>query len=262
MKFVGDMRILSKEKHNSEIFSLTLEKPNDVEMEIKAGQFFNFMCSKEGYPLLRRPISVSFVDNKNIIFYIQKKGLGTKLITFLKAGEKVNVLGPLGNGFNFENVKKPLIVGGGIGTAPMIEVARTFKEKGFENVATLLGYKKDPYGLNDFKKFTSNIRIASEENESYTLGFVTKLLEEELELENYDMVYTCGPEVMLKNVVEICNKKNVKSQVLMEEKMACGIGACLVCSCKVKSDDEGDYKNLRTCKDGPVFMGNEVIFNE
>lgn len=260
MRFVGELEVLKNEEINEEVFALTLEDHKDS--NIKPGQFYNFKTSNTDFPLLRRPISVALVEEGKIIFYIQKKGLGTMLLSALKSGESLDVIGPLGNGFDFEGVKKPLIVGGGIGVAPMMDTVRALKKLGHENVKVLLGFRENPYGIDVFSEFTNNIEIASEHAEGYTKGYVTTLLEKALQEGNYDGVFVCGPHVMIKSVAEICKDKGVRSYLLMEEKMACGIGACLVCTCKIQKENESDFKNLRTCKEGPVFLGEEVLFDE
>jgi len=260
MSFVGNLEVLKNEAITEEVFALTIETHEGS--DIKAGQFYNFKAGDTAYPLLRRPISVALVEDGKIVFYIQKKGIGTNLLSQLKAGDEINVIGPLGNGFDFAGIKKPLVVGGGIGVAPMMETARVLKDLGHENVRVLLGYREEPYGLEVFERITSRVEVASEHTESYHKGYVTTLLKKALEEEDYDGVFVCGPHVMLKAVADICKAKGVKSYLLMEEKMACGIGACLVCTCKVQKQGEGDFKNLRTCKEGPVFLGDEVMFDE
>ncbi len=260
MSFVGLLEVLKNEEINEEVFALTLEANEGC--TTKPGQFYNFKAGDTAYPLLRRPISVALVEEGKIVFYIQKKGIGTHLMSTLKSGESVDVIGPLGNGFDFEGVKKPLVVGGGIGVAPMMDTVRALKELGHEDVKVLLGYREMPYGIDVFKQFTSDVEIASEHAEGYTKGYVTTLVEKALTEGDYDGVFVCGPHVMLKAVSEICKDKNVRSYLLMEEKMACGIGACLVCTCKIQKEDESDFKNLRTCKEGPVFLGEEVLFDE
>ncbi len=259
MSFVGELKILENRVINDEVFMLLLENTSDD--EIKAGQFYNFKTGDNQYPLLRRPISVAYVEGNNIAFYIQKKGLGTNWLSNRKVGEYVDVIGSLGNGFDFSNTKKPLVVGGGIGIAPMIQAVKELVELGHKDVKVLLGFRNEPYGIDEFRKFTNDIEIASENADGYYKGFITDPLREALSTGEYDEVFVCGPHNMLKAVSFICKNYNVKSNLLMEEKMACGVGACLVCTCKVK-DGEGDFKNLRTCKDGPVFTGDEVIFDE
>jgi dihydroorotate dehydrogenase electron transfer subunit len=260
MNFVGELEVLKNEEVNEEVFSLTIECPEET--RIKPGQFYNFSAGETAYPLLRRPISVALVEEGKITFYIQKKGVGTHALSRLKSGDMVNVIGPLGNGFDFDGVKKPLVVGGGIGVAPMMDTVRALSDLGHEKVKVLLGYREEPYGIDIFKRYTEAVEIASEHAERYVRGYVTTLVEKALEEEAYDGVFVCGPHVMLKAVANICKEKNIKSYLLMEEKMACGIGACLVCTCKVQKEDEKDFKNLRTCKEGPVFLGSEVVFDD
>ncbi len=216
MSFVGELEVLKNEEVNEEVFALTLEDHENS--NIQPGQFYNFQAGETSYPLLRRPISVALVEEGKIIFYIQKKGLGTQLLSTLKSGETVNVIGPLGNGFDFTDIKKPLVVGGGIGVAPMMDTVRKLKALGHENVKVLLGFREEPYGISVFNDFTNNIEIASEHAEGYTKGYVTTLVEKALEEEAYDGVFVCGPHVMLKAVSEICKANNVRSYLLMEEK--------------------------------------------
>ena len=171
-------------------------------------------------------------------------------------------MGPLGNGFDTGNHKKVLLVGGGIGVAP-IKGLGEFLEKDSVNIKTLLGFRDTPYMLEAFRAFSDEVVIVSENDKDYRQGYITLPLEELLanQNENFDMIYACGPLVMLKSVQKICAQFNVPVQLLMEEKMACGIGACLVCTCKTKEGDFG-FKHSRMCLDGPMFYGDEVIFDE
>lgn len=259
MKKTFDVKIIRKEILNDEIFKIILEKPSEMEA-IKPGQFFGVTVSENGYPLLRRPISVSKVEENSFELTIKVVGQGTNMLLEMPLGTTVNVLGPVGNGFFLDDMKRnSVIVGGGIGISPVKELARVMKEELKSDIPVLLGFRDKPFDLDDFNKMSSDVKIATESGVEGKKGYVTTLLEEELKKDDVEMVYVCGPHVMLKAVKYLCDKYNVTTQLLMEERMACGIGACLVCTCAIKEGTE--IKNKRVCKDGPVFYGSEVVFD-
>ena len=260
MKRTYDCKIRSNKYVSEDVFSLIVEKPSEME-EVKPGQFFNLQCGSNDTPLLRRPISVSFVNEASLEFIIIKKGFGTELLSELEEGKYLNLLGPLGNGYEIkESYKKILVVGGGIGVAPQMDLTRHLVKSGIE-VKVLLGFRNEPYSLDGYYNHTDNVEVASENSMIGHKGFVTDLVEKELRDDKYDAVMVCGPHIMLEKTNEICKKYDTEVQLLMEERMACGVGACMVCTCKIKDDtkEEGHW-NKRVCKDGPVFYGSEVIF--
>lgn len=259
MKKTHDCKILKREVLNDEIYKLLLEKPEDMP-EIVPGQFFGLTVCDNGYPLLRRPISVSRVDKDAYELTIKLLGEGTQLIFEKQVGENINVIGPVGNGFFLDEMtKNSIIVGGGIGISPVKELARVMKASLNEDIPVLLGFRDEPFDQADFSIMSNQIEIATESGVSGTKGYVTTILEERLKKDVVDMVYVCGPHVMLKAVKQLCDRYGVQTQLLMEERMACGIGACLVCTCAIKEGTE--IKNKRVCKDGPVFYGSEVVFD-
>lgn len=244
------------------IHKIQISKPL-TKIKIMPGSFFNIKCNEEGFPLLRRPISIGLVEEKTLSFFIHKKGEGTKIICNKKKGSYLDIMGSLGNGFDIiEEGKKALVVGGGIGVAPLLELTRSLAENSEASLKVILGFKNEPFLIEEYKKYANKPIIVSEENDSFDYkGYVTKALEEEIKKSEYHMIYTCGPKTMLKAVKELGEKRGIKTQVLMEERMACGIGACLVCTCKTKADED-EWNYVRTCKEGPVFYGEEVIFDE
>ncbi len=258
MKKVFDCKVLKKTFLAEGVFSLLIEKPQEMET-VLPGHFFNLKCTKGDEPLLRRPISISFSNEKVIEFTVIQKGRGTALLSQLKEGDSLNLMGPLGNGYDLTlPVEHALVVGGGIGVAPQMELTRVLNEKGIYT-KVLVGYRGEPYGLDTYFNYTDDVEIASETSIFGYRGFVTDLVDKALTEEPFDMVYACGPQIMLEKVKEICDKHDIKVQLLMEERMACGVGACLVCTCAVEQN--GEIKNLRTCKEGPVFWGHEVKFD-
>lgn len=261
-KYVKDAWILSCDMIETDICKIVVQNPCP-EVDIKAGQFFGIKPKSRSGKLLRRPISVCEADAATITFLIKILGEGTEELSNLKTGEKLDVMGPLGNGFEVMSDKKALVIGGGIGTAPLVQLLAELEALGQDNVRTLLGYKERPYGLDLFGKHTNNLLTASETIAMPHKGYVTEFMLEALKTESYEMVYACGPEPMLECIQSVCNDLKVPVQLSIEERMACGIGACLVCTCKVHaSDDDEGYNNVRCCKEGPVFYGDEVIFHD
>lgn len=259
MKEAYVCEIIKKEVLNEEVFKLTFKIPETME-KIKAGQFFNLTVGAHGSPLLRRPISVSLVTKDTFELTIKVLGQGTQILFDKKEGESIDLMGPLGNGFFYEDVSsKALIVGGGIGVSPMKELTRVLKEDYKIQPPVILGFREKSFDIKDFSRFSSKIEIATESGDEGKKGYVTSLIEEHLKNNEVDMVYVCGPHLMLKAVQRLCDQYKVKTQLLMEERMACGIGACLVCTCAIK--EKGKIENKRVCKDGPVFYGSEVVFN-
>lgn len=262
MKKILELPILKNQLLSQGVFLLEVEKTKYVG-DVEAGQFFNLQCGESIYPLLRRPISVSLVTEKTLEFIVFIKGEGTQLLSYLEKGKTLNLIGPLGNTYTLpEKGGKHLVLAGGIGVAPQRELVKRLAERNAEKITAQIGFRSTPYALETYKEYCNTVEIATEDGCSGVKGYVTKLLDEALEKEKWDMVYVCGPHGMIKAVADRCNATQTPVQLLMEERMACGIGACLVCACKVKSDTKEGYENVRTCKEGPVFFGTEVMFDE
>ncbi|WP_010293973.1 dihydroorotate dehydrogenase electron transfer subunit [Clostridium senegalense] len=212
------------------------------------GQFYMIRCW-EDEPVLSRPISVHNVGKNGdyIEFLYAVVGKGTELISKLNQGDEIKTMGPLGNGFNVEEVKgkKIAIVAGGIGIAPMKYLLSLLKE---ENIDLYAGFKDLTYAIEDMKNIIKKIYVSTEDGSCGHKGYITDILN----TNKYDLVLCCGPEVMMNKVVKMCKETNTKVYISEEKKMACGIGACLVCTCKTKQG------NKRTCKDGPVFCGDDI----
>lgn len=237
------VKVISNEQISDGIFKLVVEENEDI----KCGQFYML---KVDCALLPRPISICEKEGDNLTFLYSVVGKGTKEISELKANEEVNITGPLGNGFDVkESLGKVALVTGGIGTAPMLQVAKEIKQnKTGEVVDLYAGFRDDIYLKEDFEKYVDNINIATNTGKHGIKGFVTDILDPK----KYDVVLCCGPEIMMKKVIDMCKEVGTKVYVSMEKHMACGVGACLVCTCKTKDGHK------RTCKDGPVFDGNYV----
>ena len=209
---------------------------------IKPGQFFMLRCwDKFNAPLLSRPISVHDYENDVLTFLYEVKGIGTQKISKLKKDDKIELTGASGNGFDMDKIKnKVAIIAGGIGIAPLLYLTKSLKDCQIDLYA---GFRDTPYALDSFEKYTNSINIATDSGNYGTKGFVTSLYNSS----DYDVVVTCGPDIMMEKVAKDALSKNVTAFISKESKMACGIGACLGCTCNTKNGGKS------ICKDGPVF---------
>lgn len=244
--------ITKKEKIKENIFDFTVRCPEMAE-KTKSGQFLHILCGEDAY--LRRPISVCEVKNgEEIRFIFQVKGKGTDALSKRREGEVLDILGPLGNGFNINKTENySALVGGGIGIFPLLEAAKKLGQK----AVVLLGFRSesDIVLLDEFKKYTDNVFAATDDGSFGYHGLVTDLLKTAFKDYKIDMVYTCGPMPMMKAVAEVSAAAGTEARVSLEERMGCGIGACVTCACTVGG------QRKRVCKDGPVFNASEVEWN-
>lgn len=223
---------------------------NTFEMKIsselnsaKSGQFISIYCPNK---TLRRPFSIADFDKENKLLTVlfKLKGEGTDYLRKLNEGDKIKFLAPLGNGFKFEG-ENILLVGAGIGIAPMLFLKKELDEKNIKN-----------YLITGFKQENEIIK-GSDEN--VIGGSVLDNLEKIIEEKKIDIVYSCGPNIVLKNVAKIAKGKGIKSYVAMERVMACSIGVCRGCVIRLNKNDEIVYGSV--CQDGPVFEGSEVVWD-
>ncbi|MFX0548623.1 dihydroorotate dehydrogenase electron transfer subunit [Hathewaya histolytica] len=214
------------------------------------GQFY--MLRPEGQEiLLPRPISIYDLKEDYISFLYAVVGRGTELIKNLQQGSDIQIMGPLGNGFNINELegKKVAMVAGGIGIAPLVYLSKTLKECEIDFYA---GFRDVHYAVDNIEEYTKNIYISTEHGTKGHKGYITDILQPN----KYDFIVTCGPLVMMKKVINIGKELNKKVIVSMENRMACGLGACLGCTCNTKDG------NKTTCKEGPVFYGEDLMFND
>lgn len=246
-------KVRNQEKLANDIFSLILYVP-EIARQAKAGQFVS-VYSHDGSKLLPRPISLCEIDKEKgtIRLVYRVVGGGTKEFSILKEGDSIDVMGPLGNGFTLKN-RNALLIGGGIGIPPMLELAKELDCE--KNI--VLGYRDETFLLEDLEP-RGEVYIASEDGKTGVKGNVLDAIRE-YEIKG-DVIYACGPAPMLRAIKEYALANNMEAQISLEEKMACGIGACLACVCKSKEiDGHSHVHNKRICKDGPVFDAREVEF--
>ena len=243
-----------KENKNiaDKIFKLTLF--GDIVKEMNnAGQFVNVKVGDEF--LLRRPISICEINKKENTFVMiyRVSGDGTKKMSLLKKGDIVDVLGPLGKSYDTNTLKSgqtALLVGGGIGVPPLYELAKQFQTKGVKTICVLgFNNKKDVFYEQEFKKIAKTF-IATADGSYGESGFVTDVIKK-YNL-SYDKYYSCGPVAMLKALKNLDDKHI--GYISLEERMACGVGACYACVCEKASGEVS-----RVCYDGPVFKAEEIL---
>ena len=262
MKKKTDGRVLSQKCLAPGIFDLEIE--TCLAQDAKAGQFVG-VYTKDASALLPRPISICGVsdDKKSIRLVYRVAGKGTDEFSHLKEGDDVTLLGVLGNGYDIEKIKslgnsdtpvKVLLLGGGIGIPPMLQLSKDLKASG-ASVYSVMGYRDSKtFLLDDFKEY-SDTYVATEDGSLGTKGNVLDAVRAEgIE---FDCICACGPMPMLKAIKEFAGEKT--AFISLEERMACGVGACLGCVVKTKEVDAHSHvNNARICTDGPVFEASEV----
>ena len=254
MKKITDFRLIEKKEWERSTF-LLLQCDEPLE-EIKAGQFVQVRVDDAQHTYLRRPISIHDVDyqNRTITLLVQRVGEGTNKMSDIEIGDTLNIIYPLGNGFTIpeNNEGNVILVGGGIGIAPLYYLGKMLKEKGIEPQFLLGGRSKsDLIMLEEFES-VGKVYITTNDGSLGEAGFVTQhsIWKEK----QFDMIYTCGPKPMMMAVTKIARENNIDCEVSLENLMACGLGACLCC---VENTIEG---NVCVCKEGPVMNINKLLW--
>lgn len=247
--------ILQQECLGTDIYSLWLDAPQ-IASQATPGQFISVYSNDSGR-VLPRPISICEIDREKgalrIVYRIA--GKGTKEFSGMKAGETLDILGPLGNGFPMDVIKgkRVFMMGGGIGVPPMVQTAKEAEAE----VTVIAGYRNSEIFLKEELEQNGTLVIATEDGSVGTKGNVMDAIREN-HLEA-DVIFACGPTPMLRAIKTYAEENGILCYISMEEKMACGVGACLACVCKSKDVDHHSHvHNKRICKDGPVFLSTEV----
>ncbi len=255
-------KIESIKEISKDIFDMLIYAP-EIASSARPGQFVN-VCLNDASKLLPRPISICGFDKARgtvrIVFRIA--GAGTAELSEMKEGDELKVMGPLGNGFHETQEKNALLFGGGIGIPPMLGLAKSLHEKGV-NVTTVLGYRDSDLFLSEEFKYFGNVIIATDDGSKGFKGNVVEAAKKYVSDGTLSLtdtcIYACGPIPMLRGLKTFASDNSVPAQLSMEERMACGIGACLACVCKsTEIDAHSNVKNKRVCKDGPVFWAGEI----
>lgn len=257
-KFQETVTVVSQKQIGTGIYDLTIQT-KEIAAAAKAGQFVS-VYSNDASKLLPRPISLCGIDRKagtlRLVYRVTGEHTGTEEFSRLQAGDTMKIMGPLGNGFTVEKGRKTFLIGGGIGVPPMLQLAKEMKDAG-ENFQIVMGYRDaGTFLLDEFKEQGESF-VATEDGSVGTKGNVLDAIRE-----NHldaDVIYACGPTPMLRALKAYAEEQNMTCYVSMEERMACGIGACLACVCKsTEVDEHSQVKNKRVCKEGPVFLADDV----
>ncbi|MDR1017108.1 MAG: dihydroorotate dehydrogenase electron transfer subunit [Lachnospiraceae bacterium] len=255
-------KIIENYRVSKDFFLMRVALGDIKSEDVRMGQFF-MLRSGKNYPLLSRPISVFDVDSDSVSFLYQVVGEGTKIFSELKAHDNIEIDRPHGNGFPSVSGRIAL-VGGGVGVAPLYFTAKQLSENsGFNgendiekdlsdrantfletSIDIYLGFREEPALIERYEDIANKVIVNLG-------GFIT----DDIDTREYDYILSCGPTPMMKALYNKCKEQNSKAKlyVSMENRMACGIGACLVCTCETTKG------NKRACKDGPVFLANEVF---
>ena len=284
-------KVISNKKIKDNYFEIIIAAP-EIAGSAQPGQFVNIKVSDGIEPLLRRPLSIHKIGHqgftrlpshqskakRQIVMLYEAVGKGTEILSQRKPGEFLDVIGPLGNGFNIDRRPltidyRPILIAGGMGTAPLVFLAEKLREgksqKSKGKMLVLIGArtKKDILCEEEFKKLGCEVKIATDDGSRGFKGYVSDLLIRELSAfsSQPSAIYACGPKLLLKEVSRISQEHHIPAQLSLESHMACGIGACMGCVIKQKAegrkrkaDDAFEYQ--RVCKEGPVFEANQILW--
>lgn len=252
-KMVVEAPIISNAEIGINVKELIVYAP-EMAAQALPGQFMHVRVNHSYHPLLRRPLSISNIDHEagTISTIYRIAGYGTAHLAALHVKDSVNVMGPLGNGFTI-NGQRPLLVGGGMGLAPLGFLAGALCPRPIE---ILMGgrTKEEMFWQDIFRAMCNTIHITTDDGSLGTCGVTLDVLPDLLKCGDFDMIYTCGPKLMMEGVAVLARKHNIPCQVSLEDYMACGIGGCLSCTCVTT-----DGSRKKVCTDGPVFWAQEVV---
>lgn len=255
-------KIISNARIKNKYFKLCIHAPT-IAMLVRPGQFMQLKVSESDGPLLRRPFSIHRVKKARVEILYEVIGYGTEILSQRKVGEYLDIIGPLGNGFDYgapgTKHQAPLLVAGGMGVAPLLflgeQLAKRHTPYVIADARVLIGAKTKNQILceKEFKSLGYDVKIATDDGSRGFKGKITDLLKDFLPK---SPLYACGPRPMLKEIAMLSKKYKISAQISLEEHMACGIGACLGCVVKTKSGYQ------RVCKEGPVFDAGQIIWEE
>ena len=257
MKYhLPEARICGHKQTGADLYLLDFHAP-EIAAVAQPGQFVHIRVSGQLDPLLRRPFSICGVDRDAglVRFWYQVIGKGTKLMSGLAIGEALDVIGPLGKGFKTDLIgKKAALIGGGMGIAPLLFLGGELAKN--NSVTAFFGGRNKELLPKQSLLPVLSCRFATDDGSAGYKGLVTELLAEWLKKETPDILYACGPRAMLSEVARLARQEGIPLQVSLEATMACGVGACLGCTCGKSRTDKGIW--LKACQDGPVFWEQEV----
>lgn len=248
--------VVSQKQLADGIFSMWIE--TEAAKTAKPGQFIS-MYTNDGSKLLPRPISICEIDAEKsqlrVVYRVTAEKTGTEQFSKMKSGDTLPIIGPLGNGFPLEagKGKRAFLMGGGIGVPPILELAKQLDCA----KQIIMGYRNADTFLKEQFEENGTVYVSTEDGSVGTKGNVMDAIRENAL--QADIIYACGPTPMLRAIKQYAEENNIECYISLEERMACGIGACLACVCQSKEKDHhSNVNNKRICKDGPVFLSTEV----
>lgn len=242
--------VRSNKKLSSDTYRMVLECPQ-VASKSKPGQFVAVLCGDS--VLLRRPFSIAKACENYIELIYKVRGKGTDFMSIQREGKEMNLIGPLGNGFTITN-QKSLLVGAGVGVAPIIYLAQELEKQNVEH--SILGGFRTFIDIPEIISPENN--IVTDDGSSELEGTVNNHIEEVIQSQKPKKIYACGPEVVLEHCVQMAEKYELEVELALEKVFACGIGVCMGCVIEVR--ENGQIVNKRICKDGPVFEGRTIVW--
>lgn len=287
-KKILDAKIIRNEEIADQIYRIILQSEEPV-IDAEPGQFVNVYLHDKSM-LLPRPISICFTEHDQLTLIYKVMGNGTKALSGYTEGDNLSISTPLGHGYDLnaifqslseeadttnkiqgsnqnESTKTIALIAGGVGVPPMLELAknirgRLVKRNDTIRLIAVMGFQKEAFLIEELKEFCDEVYIATEDGSSGYQGNVLEMIEAQKIKADYFL--SCGPKPMLAALAKYCEKNRKPFQVSLEERMGCGYGACVGCTCKTKEHHDGivQIKQKKVCKDGPVFFGNEVAWDE
>lgn len=239
-------------------YLLRLEAPGLARRALP-GQFVMMQCGDRYDPFLRRPLSIHHVEEKKgeVQFLYQVRGKGTELLAKKGTGDEIRLLGPLGRGFSCtDEGKRGLLVGAGVGVAPILFLASSLARRRWDLLILMGARTREGILRPGVFGLYGKVAATTEDGSLGRKGTILELLEEKLKNSSFDKIFACGPLPVLKGVQKLSIDQGIPAEISLEERMACGVGACLGCTC---IGDAGEY--LRVCREGPVFAAGEVVFD-
>lgn len=257
-----DVEVFAHETLGNDLYALTFASPIDLRAgHYQPGQFLHIRVSRSFDFLLRRPLSLcnADVDHNRLTVVYRTQGAGTRRLTTCKPGDLIDVLGPLGQGFPIRaQDHRTLLIGGGVGVPPLLELAKQLHASG-KSVHSVVGFQTaGQLMLVEELAMYGEVTVMTDDGSAGTRGLVTTALTAEL-CSLADRYYACGPSAMLKAVQQTMRVRGVPGYLSLEERMGCGIGICVGCVHAVYRD--GQLTNAKTCREGPVFDAQEVVFS-
>lgn len=253
-------KVVNNLKLNDKYYLMEIECEEFVK-KAKPGHFTMVKAQQYDYlydPLLRRPFGVCDIERGRFKILYVLIGKGTNLLSQAKSGSQIEFSEPLGNIFKFNNEKNVALVGGGVGIAPLLFLAKYLYN---QDISVDLYYggktEDDILLIDEFKKYCQHIEVTTENGKVGKKGIVTMPLS--LNIKKYDKIYACGPKKMLKATSELSMQYEIPIEVSLDERMACGMGACLGCLIYIKNDS-GEIEQKRCCVEGPVFDGSKIVW--